>query len=125
MAEGLVRAAGPRRFLLRHARTSANKPAGERQGQGILLPIPTAVKEARSMTAKNEQPQTTGGGGARDSGRPETDSGAGRTDVTGIVPDDVHVDPDITEGHPGYQESGDSEIIPPPGSTRQQPAGGS
>ena len=33
-------------------------------------------------------------------------------DVTGKVPEDIRIDPDITEGHPGYQESGDSEIIP-------------
>jgi len=46
----------------------------------------------------------------RDSGRPG--GGQGRTDVTGIVPQGVHVDPDLTEGHPGYQESGDSEVIP-------------
>jgi|SRR6516164_689552 len=37
----------------------------------------------------------------------------GRVDVTGIMPDDIRVDPNITEGHPGYEESGDSEIIPP------------
>jgi hypothetical protein len=36
-----------------------------------------------------------------------------RVDVTGIVTDDIRIDPDITEGHPGYNESGDSEIIPP------------
>ena len=34
-------------------------------------------------------------------------------DVIGIVPEDVHVDPDITEGHPGYDESGPSEMHPP------------
>jgi hypothetical protein len=28
------------------------------------------------------------------------------------MPEDVRIDPDITEGHPGYQESGDSEMIP-------------
>jgi hypothetical protein len=33
-------------------------------------------------------------------------------DVIGMVPDSIHVDPDVTEGHPGYDESGDSEIIP-------------
>jgi hypothetical protein len=33
-------------------------------------------------------------------------------DVTGIIPEDVHVDPNLTEGHPGYEESGGSEIIP-------------
>jgi hypothetical protein len=36
----------------------------------------------------------------------------GSVDVTGVVPEDVHVDPDITEGHPGYEESGVSEIHP-------------
>ena len=55
-----------------------------------------------------------------DSGRPETGSGEGRRDETGVMPDAIHVDPDITEGHPGYQESGDSEIIPPPGSTTKK-----
>ncbi len=39
-------------------------------------------------------------------------AGEGRVDVTGIMPEGVHVDPDITEGHPGYQQSGESEIIP-------------
>jgi hypothetical protein len=38
--------------------------------------------------------------------------GQGRVDVTGIVPEDIHVDPYITEGQPGYQESGSSEVIP-------------
>lgn len=33
-------------------------------------------------------------------------------DVTGLVPDEVHVDPYITAGHPGYEESGESQIIP-------------
>jgi hypothetical protein len=37
----------------------------------------------------------------------------GSVDITGIAPEGVRVDPDITEGHPGYEESGDSEIIPP------------
>jgi hypothetical protein len=36
----------------------------------------------------------------------------GAVDVIGFVPEDVHVDPDITEGQPGYEESGDSEIHP-------------
>jgi hypothetical protein len=34
-------------------------------------------------------------------------------DITGIVPESIRIDPDITEGHPGYEESGESEIIPP------------
>jgi hypothetical protein len=36
----------------------------------------------------------------------------GAVDVTGVVPEGVRIDPDITEGHPGYEESGDSEIHP-------------
>ena len=39
-------------------------------------------------------------------------SNPARVDVTGIIPDNIRVDPNLTEGHPGYEESGDSEIIP-------------
>jgi hypothetical protein len=49
---------------------------------------------------------------AAESGNPG--GGQGRIDVAGVVPEDIQVDPDITEGHPGHEESGDSEIIPPP-----------
>ena len=38
--------------------------------------------------------------------------GRGRVDVTGIMPAGIRVDPDLTEGHPGYEESGNSETIP-------------
>ncbi len=31
-------------------------------------------------------------------------------DVVGILPGDIYVDPELTEGHAGYEESGDSEI---------------
>ena len=48
-----------------------------------------------------------------ESGRPETGGGEGRQDVVGHVPDDIRIEPDITEGHPGYQESGDSELTIP------------
>ena len=37
----------------------------------------------------------------------------GSVDVVGIVPADVHVDPEITEGHPGYEETGGSGVRPP------------
>jgi hypothetical protein len=36
----------------------------------------------------------------------------GAVDVIGVVPEDVRVDADITEGHAGYEESGRSEIHP-------------
>ncbi len=45
----------------------------------------------------------------RDTGLPG--GGSGRRDATGIMPEGIKIDPDIMEGHPGYQESGDSEII--------------
>jgi hypothetical protein len=44
----------------------------------------------------------------RNSGEPG--GGQGRVDVTGVAPDDIGVDPNITEGHPGYDESGNSGI---------------
>jgi hypothetical protein len=46
-----------------------------------------------------------------DSGQPG--GGRGRIDVTGIIPEEIRIDPNITEGHPGYEESGDSGIMPP------------
>jgi len=45
-----------------------------------------------------------------DSGQPG--GVVGRTDRTGTMPGNVRIDPNITEGHPGYQESGGSEITP-------------
>jgi hypothetical protein len=46
----------------------------------------------------------------RDSGLPG--GGAGRRDVVEPIPDNIHVDPYITEGSPGYEESGSSEMRP-------------
>jgi hypothetical protein len=40
----------------------------------------------------------------------EPDVNPDAVDVVGIIPGDVYVDPEITEGHPGYEESGDSEV---------------
>jgi nitroreductase len=51
------------------------------------------------------------GKGRRDSGQPG--GGQGRLDLTGIMPGSVRIDPFVTEGHIGYDESGGSEIIPP------------
>lgn len=48
--------------------------------------------------------------GAQRSNRGQPGGGQGRVDIVGIVPRGIRVDPNITEGHPGYQESGDSEI---------------
>ena len=42
----------------------------------------------------------------------------GSVDVTGIVPEGVIVDINTTEGHPGYEESGASELIQRPSEPR-------
>jgi len=39
--------------------------------------------------------------------------GAGRRDRVEPIPPGMRVDPDLTEGHPGYEESGGSEIMTP------------
>jgi hypothetical protein len=61
-----------------------------------------------------------------DSGQPE--GNPGHVDLTGLMPEGIRIDPDLTEGHPGYQESGDAEIIPPErlagGGTAAQEGGG-
>jgi len=77
----------------------------------------------KKRPSKKKQPKITkkaGGGKGSSAAAPsapralplEPGVSAGSVDVTGIVPEDVHVDPDITEGHPGYEESGPSEIHP-------------
>jgi hypothetical protein len=56
-------------------------------------------------TASNDPArQIPAKGAGKDTGRPEDNSGAGRVDVTGKIPEGIHVDPDITEGHPGRGE---------------------
>lgn len=78
---------------------------------------------ASKKSTKARKPQQQGTTGSRpplnalppgtkpaDTGQPG--GGQGRVDVTGIMPEGVRVDPNLTEGHPGYEESGDSEIIP-------------
>ena len=45
-----------------------------------------------------------------ESGQPG--GGQGRTDVTGVIRDKVRVDLYVTEGQPGYEETGPSEIAP-------------
>jgi hypothetical protein len=44
--------------------------------------------------------------------RGQPGGGQGRVDITGVASQDSHVDPNITEGHPGYEESAESEIRP-------------
>jgi hypothetical protein len=72
------------------ARRSAHKPAGDSE--------PPRISKAPARTETSE------------SGLPG--GGQGRVDITGISPQGIKVDPNITEGHPGYEESGPSEIVP-------------
>ena len=61
------------------------------------------------MANKNPSPNKPRDSNRDDPGKP---GGVGRTDAVGRVPTDIHVDPEITEVHPGYEESGPSEIKP-------------
>jgi hypothetical protein len=56
----------------------------------------------RTHSASHEPAKLTGQPGG----------GAGRADRVGEVPGDTRVDPNLTERHPGYDETGPSEIIP-------------
>ena len=76
----------------------------DKQGAAGASP-PPAGKEPRPAL-KAPPP----GARPEDTGQPG--GGQGRVDVTGIMPEGIRVDPNITEGHPGYEESGESEIIP-------------
>jgi uncharacterized protein (DUF2267 family) len=69
---------------------------------------PTESGTEAAKPAKRRKASAT----VRPAGRKVTTTDPNRVDVTGVMPDNIRVDPNITEGHPGYQESGDSEIIP-------------
>ncbi len=74
------------------ARQATAEPAAP---AGIQHPVP-------ELPAPRTTPARTNSG--------EPGGGQGRVDVTGRMPDDIHIDPDITEGHPGYEERGGSAI---------------
>jgi len=71
------------------------------------------MTEKKGPSSRKKKPQSTPSpepASRADSGKPG--GGQGRVDVTGVMPKNIRVDPNLTEGHPGYDESGDSEIIP-------------
>lgn len=85
------------------ARKRNKRPRSQEQSASSAGP-PAAGKAApvsKALPQRAGQPDTGQPGG-----------GQGRVDLTGTMPEGIRVDPDITEGHPGYQESGESEIIP-------------
>lgn len=77
-----------------------SEPAKEQQPS----PAPGTPQQPGTPTPALPPGQTPGAG-------PYAEA-VGRVDITGIVPEGVHVDPLITEGHVGYEESGESEVIP-------------
>jgi hypothetical protein len=67
----------------------------EPEERGLALPVSEALNSS----------------GPRESGEPG--GGRGRVDVTGVLPAEVRIDSELTEGHVGYEESGDSELRMP------------
>ena len=79
------------------------------------------AKKSDRWKAREKKPRDTQGKGTAktsekrltaQSDRGLPGEGHGRVDITGRVPDDVKVDPYVTEGHAGYEESGGSELRP-------------
>ncbi len=70
------------------------------------IPHPTGEESPSAIKALPTAPRRPA------TGWPEDGSGQGRVDVTGTMPEGIRVDPDITRGHPGYEESGGSGITP-------------
>jgi hypothetical protein len=69
-------------------------------------------KPTKRGAANHTAPRPALTQGTRRTAPGEPGSGQGRVDVIGIIPEAIRIDPDLTEGHPGYERSGDSEIIP-------------
>jgi hypothetical protein len=84
-----------------------------------------AAKKGKKAQKPRKQKTTRDSAGLRRSDLPELPLRPGtdpnRVDVTGTMPEGIRVDPDLTEGHPGYEESGDSEIIPNKRLTKRGP----
>jgi len=74
----------------------------------VNRPVPIWEHEQFVTSEKEDR---VAGPDKKESGWPG--GGRGRTDVTGVISDKIRVDPDLTEGHPGYQDSGGSEMGPP------------
>ncbi len=73
-------------------------------------------EHSRGSMEKNQQVNSQRNRSAQTDARRECGlpgGGAGRRDIVERIPGDIHVDPYITEGNPGYDESGSSEMISP------------
>jgi hypothetical protein len=88
---------------MREKKASKSHEATKRQTPSARRAAPGGARRlALPPPARRSRPRDTGLPGG----------GQGRVDLTGTMPQDIRIDPDLTEDHPGYQESGDSEIIP-------------
>ncbi len=76
----------------------------ENQGGSSAGPLVPDKDTHPALTAPSQEANPA------ESGQPG--GGRGRVDITGIMPEGIRIDPNLTEGHPGYEESGESEIIP-------------
>ena len=74
----------------------AQRPEPDEASRGIKFTTPRLVLLDDVTRSANGQPV----------------GGQGRVDLTGIMPGSVRIDPFLTEGHAGYDESGQSEIVP-------------
>jgi hypothetical protein len=77
--------------------------SGKRKGEAGTRPAPAGKAPPTLMAPPKGSDKT-------ETGQPG--GGCGRVDITGTIAGNSRVDPDLMEGSPGYQESGDSEIIP-------------
>jgi len=73
--------------------------ATTRKTKAAAKPAPKGRKREAAKTVRKALPR-------------QIEPKPGRVDVVGRLPADIRVDPEITEGHPGYDETGPSEIIP-------------
>jgi hypothetical protein len=87
---------------------------------------PTKRRHAAAAPADNSGSRPVGSPEAarltERSDRGEPGGGQGRVDITGVTPPDIRVDPDLTEGHSGYDENGPSEILPPQRFAKGEPS---
>jgi hypothetical protein len=88
--------------------TEGEKPMGAKRIDQPRQPEPDEVSGRRKPTTPplvllEDVPRSANG---------QPVGGQGRADFTGIMPGSVRIDPFLTEGRAGYDESGKSEIIP-------------
>jgi hypothetical protein len=85
----------------------------------ILSTFPSSFQQGVRAMKERDKTKRPSSPPQQDPGLPG--GGKGRKDIVGKMPPNIRVDPNITEGHPGYEESGESELTPLP---LEPPTGG-